>query len=88
MDSSDIAGWRVEFRGGPFDGPVEAKSRPERDDSTEMIAGLTVLYALKDGIGATGESPPGALFPSGFKYEVVAIDHDRKLVTVEVRPYR
>ena len=52
-----------------------------------MAVTCTVLTAIDEGVGSVGEFLPDAIFKSGFKYEVTAIDYGTKTITAEVRPY-
>jgi hypothetical protein len=82
---SETEGWKVEYIGGPMDGSIRANANLYSRDALEMVASLTVLYALNEGVGAIGELTEGGFFQIGYKYEVVSIDHEQRVVVAALK---
>jgi hypothetical protein len=79
----DPDSWSVQFRGGIVAGPVQAVTN---SDCLAGVAGRIVSNALEHGVGDSGDLVDGGLLKQRYHYEVVAIDHDKRVVTVQLEP--
>ncbi len=76
-------GWTVEFRGDQVYGSVQAATN---NDRLSGVAGCVVISAVERGVGDSGDLVEGGWLKQRYHYEVVAIDHDKQVVTVELQP--